>query len=335
MTERFVYTLEECHAAPRPAVGGKAAGLGAVAGLGLPIPAGFAVTTDAYRESLGPDTLAELKRASGGEARALVEAARPHANVEKAVRAAYADLCDRCGEEDLAVAVRSSASSEDTSGASFAGEYETYLWIRGADAVLDAMVRCWASLYGERALSYREHEHVEGPQAMGVLVQEMVDAVAAGVLFSLNPENGDRSKVAIESCFGLGELVVAGEITPDSFLLDKVTGEVLRRGVTPKPKRLVFDRAAGFGVVEEPVPAEQQEEPSLSDDQLEELRGYARTAERTLGFPVDMEWAAGRRRIAVLQVRPETVWSRRSREPAAAAGSVMDTILASLTGGES
>ncbi|MEP6893596.1 MAG: PEP/pyruvate-binding domain-containing protein, partial [Gaiellaceae bacterium] len=162
------------------------------------------------------------------------------------------------------------------------------------------------------------------------VVQQMVDARSAGVLFSLNPENGDRSKVAIESCWGLGEALVGGEITPDNFLLDKITGEILRRRIPCKETEVVFDREAGHGVVTQPVEPERQELPSVTDEELATLRDHARTAERELGFAVDMEWAVDDSGIAVLQVRPETVWSRRPRETTALTGSAIDSIVSSL-----
>jgi phosphoenolpyruvate synthase/pyruvate phosphate dikinase len=334
-----VLPLDDCAGVPRASVGGKAAGLGSIAGCGLPIPPGFAVTTGAYREAAGEEALAAIDRVLAAAtslaervaaAAKLVEQLWPSTPTEDAIREAYAALCERCGTENIAVAIRSSAASEDTEGASFAGEYDSYLWIRGADDVLAAVVRCWSSLFTERALSYREQGRVDTQPAMAVVVQQMVDARAAGVLFSLNPENGDRSKVAIESCWGLGEALVGGEITPDNFLLDKITGEILRRRLATKATEVVFDRAAGRGVVTQPVEPERQELPSLTDEELETLRGHARTAERELGFPVDMEWAVGAGGIAVLQVRPETVWSRRPRETQALTGSAIDSIVSSL-----
>jgi pyruvate,water dikinase len=335
----YVLSLDDCAGAPRAAVGGKAAGLGSIAGCGLPIPPGFAVTTGAYREAVGEEALAQIDGVLAGEAPLAERAATaakfleqlwPPASMADAIRGAYAALCERCGGENVAVAVRSSAASEDTEGASFAGEYESYLWIHGADDVLAAVVRCWSSLFSERALSYSAHERIETRPAMAVVVQQMVDARAAGVLFSLNPENGDRSKVAIESCWGLGEALVGGEITPDSFLLDKITGEILRRRLATKATEVVFDRAAGRGVVTQPVEPERQELPSLTDEELETLRGHARTAEQELGFPVDMEWAVGDGGIAVLQVRPETVWSRRPSKTQALTGSAIDSIVSNL-----
>ncbi len=335
----YVLPLDDCAGVPRAALGGKAAGLGSIAGCGLPIPPGFAVTTDAYREAVGEETLAEIdcalvKEAPPAEraARAtkLIENLQPPTPVAAAIREAYAALCERCGE-NAAVAVRSSAAAEDSAGSSFAGEYESYLWIRGADEVLAAVLRCWGSLFSERVLSYRTHEHIEARPAMAVVVQQMVDARAAGVLFSLNPENGDRSKIAIESCWGLGEALVGGEITPDNFLLDKITGEILRRRIPRKETELVFDREVGHGVVRQQVDPERQELPSLTDEELAILREHARTAERELGFPVDMEWAVDDNGIAVLQVRPETVWSRRPREASKVlTGSAIDSIVSGL-----
>jgi pyruvate,water dikinase len=337
----IVIWLEDCASVDRGLVGGKAAGLGALHAGGLPVPPGFAVTTDAYRHSLGDEALARITQLTGGVGDLAQRSAAARdvvlgrelepAHVDE-VRSAYAGLCDRTGADRVPVAVRSSAPAEDTATASFAGEYDTYLWRRGDREVVDAVRHCWASLFGERALSYREHEGIETELAMAVVVQQMVPARSAGVLFTLNPENGDRSKIAVESTWGLGEPLVAGDVTPDGFLLDKVTGEVLRRRLGPKEIELVFDDASGSGVVTRSVPAERRAEASVTDGELEELRRLARTAERNFGAPVDIEWAVDESgRVFVLQVRAETVWSRQSRGPVAAPGErAVDLVIANL-----
>ena len=344
MGSSHVLRLDECAAAPLALVGGKAAGLGGIAASGMPVPAGFVITTDTYREGLGEAALAAVEQELAGEAelagraaaaRRIVESCELVPALAEEIRRSYEELCERAGPERVPVAVRSSAAAEDMAGASFAGEYETYLCVRGADEVLAAVSRCWASLFGERALSYREHERIEAPLAMAVVVQEMIPARSAGVLFTLNPENGDRSKIAIESTWGLGEALVGGEVNPDSLLLDKVTGDVVRRRIQRKETEVVLDEAAGSGVIRRPVPRERCDEPSVSDEELEELRWLGRTAEQAFGYPIDMEWAIGDDgRVSVLQVRAETVWSRRGREPVAREGTAIDQVISSLLQGK-
>ena len=142
---------------------------------------------------------------------------------EAVIRAGYRQLCAQTGIDDVAVAVRSSATAEDQPDASFAGQQDTYLWIRGADNVVNHVVRCWASLYTDRAISYRhENGYPIADVAMSVAVQQMVLPKAAGVAFTLNPTNGDRSTIVIDSAFGLGESVVSGTVTPDNYMVDKV-----------------------------------------------------------------------------------------------------------------
>jgi len=316
--------LQECGGLAGAAVGGKAAGLAASLAAGLPVPPGFVVTTEAFRHSL-----TELPAPES--AREAVLAAEIDAEVARAICARYREL-----GEDVAVAVRSSAVAEDASDASFAGEHETYLWVVGEDEVLDAVRRCWASLFGERALSYRSHERIDAPWEMAVVIQQMAPARSAGVMFTLNPENGDRSKIAIESVWGLGEGFVSGELTPDFFLLDKVTGDVLRREVRAKTHEVA--RAAGGGVETRAVADELASQPSLSDEELGELRRIGRVAEKHVGAPVDVEWAVVEdSQIWVLQVRPETVWTRRAAEQAAPAtpASALDQVVARLSGGKS
>ena len=307
---------------------------------GLDVPPGFAVTTDAYVAACGPLTdrlrvlLADAADDPAGPARTsatmrdLVEGAPLPDDLRDAVAGAYADLCRRCGTEDVPVAVRSSAVGEDAPEASFAGEHDTYLWVRGAAEVLAAVRRCWASLFTERAMGYRarltpaaDAGDGTGP-AMGVAVQQMVLAEVAGVAFTLNPQNGDRSEIAIDASWGLGEAVVSGEVTPDNYLVDKVLMEITRRVVSDKAVEY-RPAASGRGVARVAVPADRRAVPCLSDEQITEVARLAQRAERHYGCPQDVEWAmeadpAGGYRLFLLQSRPETVWSRRPVRPVSA-----------------
>jgi cytochrome P450 len=280
----LVLPLERCSLGDVELVGGKAASLGAMIAAGLPVPPGFAVTTEAFGDEL----------------------AEP---VAKAIAAAYAALGD-----DVPVAVRSSATAEDSSEASFAGMQETYLWVVGEEEVLEHVMRCWESLRSDRSLAYRHDRGFDHTDIrMGVVVQKMVDARAAGVAMTLNPSNGDRSVIAIESSFGLGESVVGGTVTPDSFLVDKVMLEVVKSDIAAKTSELVRD-PSGHGVLEKLVAAERCTQPSLTSEEVKAVAALAKRAEQHYGSPQDVEWAIDDGGVVLLQSRPETVWSRKPPE---------------------
>jgi pyruvate, water dikinase len=335
----YVVWFDEFDPALAPRLGGKCAALGELTAAGLPVPPGFAVTTDAYRAACAPlgkrlrtllaeggvDDRAAVARAGAG-ARELVEAVPLPDEVAEALAEAYAELCRRCAAVDVPVAVRSSAVGEDAQDASFAGEHDTYLWVRGTTEVLAAVRRCWASLFTERAITYRHRMGLPDGDggdghgaAMGVAVQQMALAEVAGVAFTLNPQNGDRSEIAIDASWGFGEAVVGGEVTPDSYLVDKVLLEITRRVVSDKG---VEYRTApdGHGVVQVAVPAERRMVPCLSDQEITEVANLARSVEQHRGCPQDVEWAieaapAGGHRVVLLQSRPETVWSSHPASP--------------------
>ncbi len=284
-------------------VGGKCANLGELTGAGFPVPPGFAVTTAAYeRDDIGG-----------------------------AVGEAYAELGRRVGQASPPVAVRSSAIAEDQPDASFAGVQDTYLWICGLEAVLDAICRCWASFHNPEAVAYRaEHGITKG--GMSVAVQYMVDARVAGVMFTLNPVSGDRSSIAIDASYGLGVSVVGGEVTPDSYLVSKVTREITRRQIGAKATEVVADVAAATTVTRD-VPGELREQPCLSDGEIGRLAEIGRAIEAHYQRPQDVEWAIDRQlgELFILQSRPETVWSNKPR-PQAVAGSALSLITATMTG---
>lgn len=343
----YVRALRTCDGDAVSSVGGKAAGLGALLEMGVAVPDGFAVTTRSYEASLHAAGLRERLRdilagvdpadvaaisAASAEAQRLVHARGVPDEVRDAVRTAYRGLA--AGGEDVPVAVRSSATAEDAATSSFAGQLETSLWVQGEDEVIRHIVRVWAGLFSPSALAYRAHVGIPaGEISMGVVVQRMVEARAAGVLFTLNPLNGDRSKVMIEASFGLGEAVVAGEVNPDRYLVDKVTFELLERTVARKDVQYRFDPAAGTAV-RASVPRARQEQPCLSDAEVVALAELGKHVEQRAGAPQDVEWAvdAGGR-VSVLQMRPESVWSRRVADPVAGPrASAVDYVLASLLG---
>ena len=329
--------FENYQPADAPELGGKNASLGTLTGAGLPVPPGFAVSADCYRKALanggltgqldaliaGVDPRDPASVSAAGErARALIGGLKMSADLAAAIRGAYARLCEQCGDAGLPVAVRSSATCEDQPDASFAGEHDTYLWVRGGDAVVAHVLRCWASLFTDRGIAYRlERGYGRANVAMSVGVQQMVRPRAAGVAFTLNPLNGDRSQIAIDASWGFGEAVVSGEVTPDNFLVDKVMGAVTRRTISAKT--LEYRLTAADAVTAVPVEAERQSVPCLSDDEILAVARLARRAEKHYKCPQDVEWAIdgaraidGAQSVLLLQSRPETVWSRRPRQAA-------------------
>jgi pyruvate,water dikinase len=223
------------------------------------------------------------------------------------------------------VAVRSSATCEDQPDASSAGGHDTYLWVRGGDAVVHAVRRCWASLFTDRGIAYRlERGYGRASPAMSVGVQQMVRPRAAGVAFTLNPLNGDRSQVAIEASWGFGQAVASGEVTPDSFLVDKVMGTITSRTISAKA---IEYRLAGAGaVVAAPVEEARRSVPCLTDEEIGAVARTARRAERHYRCPQDVEWALDGEDVLLLQSRPETVWSRTPRPAAACADPILSMV---------
>ena len=199
------------------------------------------------------------------------------------------DIATRYGRlgEDVPVAVRSSALGEDSAEATFAGQQDTYLWVRGVDAICDAVTKCWASLYSTEAVSYRERFGVENP-AMGVTIQLMVDAAVSGVMFTCNPVSGDRSMVAINASWGLGLAVVGGEVTPDDYLVSKVTGEVVKQTINDKAVEYV---PAANGTKRVDVDEDRRTSPASMRTHSPTLVKVAKRIEKHFGAPQDIEWA--------------------------------------------
>jgi pyruvate,water dikinase len=321
-TTSHVLWLNDCTAERRPLVGGKAASLGTLLGQGFQVPPGFAITTSAYREyvehnRLGPQldellrdcTTVDAQQRASEQIHTLFDSSAPSPALEAEVRAAYARLGDG---QAVPVAVRSSATAEDLADASFAGQQETYLWIMGADEVLRHVVRCWASLFTAQAIAYRAHLRTPVTDlAMGVVVQRMVPAEAAGVMLTIDPVTGDRSAIVIEAAYGLGAVVVNGEVDPDRVCVDKGLLAIRSRSVGAKTVAYRFDPSIEGTRLEE-VPRELQTKPCLSDDEFIGLARLGKQLEQALGRTQDVEWAMGPgRELFLLQARPETVWSQK------------------------
>jgi pyruvate,water dikinase len=333
--------------ASRPTVGGKGASLGELTHAGIRVPPGFVVTTSAFEASLAAiDREGSIRRAIEGlngkelarvsevtrEIRERIEHAPLPPEVAQAISAAHARLC--ADEPGAPLAVRSSATSEDSAEASFAGLQETLLWVRGADAVFKALRSCWASLYSVESVSYRLRLGMSEAQvAMGVVIQRMVDSRSSGVMFTRSPTTGDRSVIAIEGSWGLGSAIVSGEVTPDKFVVSKVTGEIVKRDVSTKATEHL-PAPGGQGVVASEIPAERQKSPCLTDDEVHALAALAKRVEGHYGAAQDIEWAVARDGgTFLLQSRPETVWSAREAKPVAAPRqNPFDHVLAALGG---
>jgi pyruvate, water dikinase len=332
-------------------VGGKCASLGDMTKAGVAVPPGFAVTTDAYvamllhhglkdevarhLDGVDPDDLDAVDRAAQAIRIRILSHHLP-ADVEQAIRLAYAAMGN-----DLPVAVRSSATAEDLPDASFAGQQDTYLWVRGADNVVEKVRDCWASLYTARAVSYREKNKIPHHDVlMSVGVQKMVNARAAGVAMSIDPVNGDRTKIVIDASWGLGETVVSGVVTPDNFTVEKVLEEIIARKISDKHIELVGDAASGQAVERE-VPADRRRVQCLTDAEVLAVARLAKRLERQNKCPQDVEWAIDAdlpegENLLALQSRPETIWSQKKKDAPAAGyatgmAGIVDTLNAALT----
>lgn len=308
VTARMVAPLASFRADGLADVGGKAANLGELLGLGLPVPPGFVVTTDAYASvAAGVGLDAHLATAEAPLDPAALRAALESVSVPEELRAAIVDAYTALGN-DVPVAVRSSATAEDLPGAAFAGQQDTYLNVIGAAEVVDAVRRCWASLWTDRAVDYRRERAIDPSDVrIAVIVQTMVDSDAAGVMFTADPVTGARDRITVDAGAGLGEAVVSGLVTPDHYVLDR-DGRTLEH--TPGRGEVVL-RAKADGGIDRQTPDGRGDEGGprgrlLTDSRLSELAGYARTIEEHFGRPQDIEWSVHEGRVFLVQSRPMT-----------------------------
>jgi pyruvate,water dikinase len=328
-----VVWLEEVGREDLSVVGGKGASLGEMIKIGVPVPGGFAVTAQAFRDFINRAGIADklfdalkvdvneetqLHKAEETAKRLIMEAKVP-VDMEKAIRSRYEELCRREGRE-VFVAVRSSATAEDLPDASFAGQQETYLNTRGSDDVFNAVRKCWASLYGARAIFYRveqgfDHEKVN----LSAIVQKMVDSEKSGVMFSSDPSTGEP-QVVIEAAWGLGEAVVSGSVSPDNYVVDRKSKSILSRYIASKEIMIIRDPKTQKTVTVK-VPAEKKEAVVLKDSEMVELAEYGAILEKHYGLPQDIEWGVENDKIYILQSRPITTIKSAKRSDSAAASS--------------
>ncbi len=351
----IVCWFEECTKDSVDLVGGKCSSLGELINAGVRVPPGFALTTHGFRQfmrdagiqsavsklldGLDHDDMDKLEEASR-VIREMIESCPISIELEDLVAECYRKLSVRCCVPAVPVAVRSSATAEDLPGASFAGQQDTYLWIRGIDDVMHHVRRCISSLYTGRAIAYRmkmgfPHEQV----AISVGIQKMANSFSAGVMFTIHPTNGDRSVIVIDSNYGFGESVVSGEVTPDHFVVNKVALDIMERTISTKEICYTVDLKAQKSVATD-IPFERQNVQSIIDDEVTELAWMGKKIEKHYGRPMDIEWAIDKDlpaggNIFILQARPETIWSNKQQAPVSTgSASAMDYIVANMIAGK-
>jgi pyruvate,water dikinase len=298
------FGAEDCLEVAR--AGGKGSSLARMAALGLPVPPGFVIPANALADAL-PDGGAELRalaeRQDADAAQALVRTVELDAGLREAVLSAYAALGEGEGDGGAPVAVRSSATAEDSEAASFAGQQETFLHVRGGDDVRARIRDCWASFFSERALFYRSKKGSLADLGMAVVVQRMVNADLAGVLFTMDAVQRRRDRMIVEVVIGLGEAAVSGAVTPDHYVI-KRDGSVRKARVHEQPYAIVAGEDGG--VVERPLGAEEGGARKASDELLAQLARLGDDLEQRVGVPQDIEWAVQDGELYVLQARPVT-----------------------------
>jgi len=304
-----------------PSVGGKGANLGELARAGLPVPPGFVVTASAYLDSmdaagvrtelsgspvLGAGTDATVVAATdAAHRRELVDTAGMSAAVRSAIAAAYAELCRRSSVTDLAVAVRSSATAEDAGDTSFAGMHETFTNIRGADAVCARVIDCWRSAFHDRAFTYRAMQSVEGEPAIAVVVQQMVTAARSGVMFTVDPSGSDRTRLVVEAAVGQGEVVVGGQVEPDTYLVRRDPLQVVEARIGVQTHAIVRGPDGADQRIE--LTPDEGARRVLTDDEVLALARLGLQAEQHYGKPQDLEWVIDDTgAVFVVQSRPIT-----------------------------
>jgi pyruvate,water dikinase len=299
-------------------VGGKGASLARMVAAGLPVPPGFHITTDAYRRYVDENHLGDRILSAAAQAQVNDPAALDRASeqiqsliaqgtipgdIAGMIRRWYGELGGELGA-DAPVAVRSSATAEDLPGMSFAGQLESYLNVSGGDEVIHAVKRCWASLWTGRAIAYRERQGIRPEDvSMAVVVQRLVAAEVAGVVFTANPVTGARDELMINAAWGLGEAIVSGRVTPDTIVINKQTGAIASQEIADKEVMTVRSHA---GTREEPVPVDQRHRAALEPAQGAELARLGVKIEQLYGQAMDIEWAMCDGRIFIVQARPVT-----------------------------
>jgi pyruvate,water dikinase len=326
MENNSVVWLEEVGKEDIAIVGGKGASLGEMLRAELPVPTGFAVTAQAFRRFIDENGIsdelfssievdvddADTLRDAEKKAKKIVMEAKIPADIEKSIRSKYKELCKREGKE-VFVAVRSSATAEDLPDASFAGQQDTFLNIKGEKNVVEAVRKCWASLYGARAIYYRVKQGFDHRKVnLCAVVQIMVDAEKAGVMFSSHPSTGEPLTI-IEAAWGLGETVVSGAVSPDYYAVDRKTRKITERKIATKKIMHTKDPRTGK-TINVPVPEDKKNARVLEDEEILKLVELGEVVEELYGIPQDVEWAIKNKEIFMLQSRPITTIKKKKRQ---------------------
>ena len=315
----YVKKFEELSKSDIGIAGGKGANLGELTQAGIPVPPGFVVTAQAYEyfmdeagindkvmsilDSIDINDTKALQAAAEEIKQIIVDSPIPE-DLVLFIREYYNELCQRVGEDDTDVAIRSSATAEDLPEASFAGQQDTFLHVSGDDEVIEYIRKCWASLFEARAIFYREENNFEHSKVyIAVVVQKMANADKAGVMFTVNPSTGEEIAL-IEGSWGLGESVVSGDVTPDNYQVDKKDNEIIN--VTISDKKVMYTNDENGTSVKVEVPEDKRKERVLSDEELIELTEMGKRVQAHYGEPMDTEWAFEKDMLFLLQARPIT-----------------------------
>jgi pyruvate,water dikinase len=328
VSEKWIF--DDVGAEHNDIVGKKCANLGEMRRAGIPVPPGFAISLNAYEKfmtetgatdeiiehlktfSADPDNPANIPEYDDAakKIRGIVESKKMPDPMTSIIAQHYDELCQKVGKTDVSVAVRSAGT------ASHPGQYETFLHVVGMSKVIKNIIKVWSSTFNARSLIARARMGLSlHSDPIGIAVLQMVNTKAAGVMFTLNPLNGDPSKISIGGNWGLGEAVVSGEVTNDQWLIDKVTLEIIERRVATKTSECQFDPENGE-IVYKDIPSERQSEPCLSDEEMLELVRQSKRIEKYFGVPQDIEWAIDQdlpfpKNVLFVQARPETIWSKK------------------------
>jgi pyruvate,water dikinase len=336
-TEKLILWFKDLRKEDIPLVGGKNANLGEMTQAKIPVPPGFAITAYAYKEFITKTGIAqeiyriidetvtdinnpEQYEEASKKIRRLIESTSMPTELKKAIQDAYNELNKQTGIAEVFVAVRSSATAEDLPDASFAGQQETFLNVKGANDLIGKTIKCWSSLFTPRAIFYRDEKGFKHEQVLiSVGVQKMVNAKAAGVMFTLDPVTGEIDKIVIEANWGLGESVVSGSVTPDHYVVDKQTLNIIDKNIVKKPVEYIRDSKTGK-TVQARVPESRQEQPCLTEEEIKRLAEIAIAIEKHYGRGQDIEFSIDRdmgfpKSVFIVQSRAETVWGMKKEAP--------------------
>ena len=339
----YVKKFEELSKSDIGIAGGKGANLGELTQAGIPVPPGFVVTAQAYKyfmdeAGINDQVMSILDAIDINDTKALQAAAEEIKTIiiespipedlVLFIREYYNELCQRVGEDDTDVAIRSSATAEDLPEASFAGQQDTFLHVSGDDEVIEYIRKCWASLFEARAIFYREENDFEHSKVyIAVVVQKMANADKAGVMFTVNPSTGEEIAL-IEGSWGLGESVVSGDVTPDNYQVDKKDNEIIN--VTISDKKVMYTNDEAGTSVKVDVPEDKRKERVLSDDELIELTEMGKRVQAHYGEPMDTEWAFEKDMLFLLQARPITTLGNADEAAADASSELGDVLVRGL-----